>query len=59
MLARIQADGRPEASGERRVIGDRKPQFKEVSQGTQEALGLAEGEVEDHADPKRSLDGQV
>ena len=42
-----------------RVIGDWKLQSKEVSQGTQEALGLAEGEVKDHADRKRSLDGQV
>ena len=25
----------------------------------QEAFGLAEGEVEDHADRERSLDGQV
>ena len=48
-----------EASGESRVIGDRKVSVKELSEGPEEPLGLAEREAEDHADRQGSLDGQV
>lgn len=41
------------------MIGDRKVQVKEISEGPEEPLGLAEREAEDDLDRQSSLDGQV
>jgi len=45
--------------GERRVIGNRQVHVEQLGQGTQEALGLAQRQVEDHADRQRRLDRDI
>ena len=50
----------PEPDCERaRVIGDGEIHLKQVSQGTQKALGLAKRKVKDQADRQRRLDCDV
>ncbi len=46
-------------SGQGRVIRDRETQLEEPGQRPEEAFGLAEWKVEDHADRQRGLDGNV
>ena len=48
-----------QTSGQRRVIGDREIELEERGQATEEALGLAERKLEDHADRERCLDRDV
>jgi len=48
-----------EPPGQRRVIGDREIHLKQLGQRPEEALGLPERKVEDHADRQSRLDGDV
>jgi len=41
------------------VIWDREIDLEQLYQGTEEALGLAKREIEDHADRQRGLDRDV
>jgi hypothetical protein len=41
------------------MIRDREAQPQEVGQRSEKPFGLTKGEVGDHADRERSLDGQV
>ena len=44
-----------EAPGQSRMVGNRELHLEHVGQRTQEALGLPEGKVEDHADRQGRL----
>ena len=45
--------------GQGRVIRDREIQLEQLGQRPEEALGLAKRKMEDHADRKSRLDGDV
>ncbi len=48
-----------EPSGQSRMVGNRDLHVQHVCERTQEALGLPERKVEDHADRQGRLDGDV
>ncbi len=50
---------RLQTPGQRRVIGDRQIHVEQLGQGTQEALGLTQRQLKDHADGQRRLDRDV
>ena len=56
---RLELTQRLQAPGQRRVIGDRQVNVQQLHQGIQEAFGLTQRQVEDHANRQRCLDRDV
>jgi hypothetical protein len=48
-----------EPPGQSRMVGDRDLQLEHLGQGTQEAFGLSERKVEDHANCQSCFDGDI
>ena len=50
---------RLQTPGQRRVIGDRQVNVQQLHQGIQEAFGLTQRQVKDHANRQRRLDRDI